>query len=105
LHPVFFTSDDEKSSQLEARRRGGHSVEDGWVDTFGTKLFSTFAGRAPLVRESSFLVFGGADIRIACSGEFILHPVFFTSDDEKSSQLEARRRGGHSVEDGWVQPC
>ncbi|KAJ5153576.1 uncharacterized protein N7500_009015 [Penicillium coprophilum] len=33
LHPVFFTSDDEKTSQVEARQRGGQSAEDGWVDT------------------------------------------------------------------------
>ncbi|OQE36836.1 hypothetical protein PENCOP_c011G07273 [Penicillium coprophilum] len=33
LHPVFFTSDDEKTSQVEARQRGGQSAQDGWVDT------------------------------------------------------------------------
>ncbi|KAJ5125091.1 uncharacterized protein N7515_008916 [Penicillium bovifimosum] len=35
--------------------------------------------------------------------DFILHPAFFTSDEEKQSQAEARQRNGQSVEDGWVE--
>lgn len=34
--------------------------------------------------------------------EFLLHPVFFTSDEQRASQVEARQRNGQSVEDGWV---
>ncbi|KAJ5463831.1 hypothetical protein N7475_008775 [Penicillium sp. IBT 31633x] len=33
LHPAFFTSDDEKTSQAETRQRNGQSAEHGWVDT------------------------------------------------------------------------
>ncbi|KAJ5765961.1 uncharacterized protein N7511_003577 [Penicillium nucicola] len=32
LHPAFFTLE-ERSSQAEARQRGGTAAEDGWVDT------------------------------------------------------------------------
>lgn len=33
LHPVYFTSDEEKATQTNARQRNGHSAEDNWVDT------------------------------------------------------------------------
>lgn len=33
LHPVFFTTDEEKSACIESRRRNGQSADDGWVDT------------------------------------------------------------------------
>jgi RNA exonuclease 1 len=33
LHPAFFTSDEDKVSQLEIRHRAEQSTENGWVDT------------------------------------------------------------------------
>lgn len=33
LHPAFFSSDEDKVSQLEIRRRAEQSTENGWVDT------------------------------------------------------------------------
>jgi RNA exonuclease 1 len=33
LHPAFFTSDEEKQSQLAIRRQAEQSTEHGWVDT------------------------------------------------------------------------
>lgn len=33
LHPVFFTTDDRRRANEEARKRTGTSTDDGWVDT------------------------------------------------------------------------
>ncbi|KAJ5157669.1 uncharacterized protein N7482_008769 [Penicillium canariense] len=33
LHPAFFTSEEEKASQLQRRREAEQSTEHGWVDT------------------------------------------------------------------------
>ncbi|KAJ9294230.1 hypothetical protein DTO271G3_7092 [Paecilomyces variotii] len=33
LHPALFPSEKERDADLEARKRAGTSVEDGWVDT------------------------------------------------------------------------
>ncbi|KAJ5900083.1 hypothetical protein N7495_004827 [Penicillium taxi] len=33
IHPAFFTSEEDKSAEIETRKRLGQSVEDGWVDT------------------------------------------------------------------------
>lgn len=52
LHPAFFTSDDERSSQAEARRRGGHSAEDGWVDTHVPSLESAQPPEAEIEKGS-----------------------------------------------------
>ncbi|KAJ5334406.1 RNase T/DNA polymerase III [Penicillium brevicompactum] len=40
LHPAYFGSDEERSTQAGARQRGGQSVEDGWVDTHVSSLES-----------------------------------------------------------------
>lgn len=34
--------------------------------------------------------------------EYVLHPVFFTQEAERSAYLESRRRNGQTAEDGWV---
>ncbi|CAG8944397.1 unnamed protein product [Penicillium salamii] len=34
--------------------------------------------------------------------DYILHPAYFTSDEERKAQAGARQRGGQSEEDGWV---
>lgn len=59
LHPVFFSSDNEKSSQVEARQRGGQSVEDGWVDTHVPTLESA---QAPDAEIESGSVTDGRDV-------------------------------------------
>lgn len=40
LHPVFFTTDDQKRANEEARKRTGRSTDDGWVDTHVPSLES-----------------------------------------------------------------
>ncbi|KAJ5874975.1 uncharacterized protein N7529_003405 [Penicillium soppii] len=52
LHPAFFTSDDERSSEAEARRRGAHSSEDGWVDTLVPSLESAEPPEADIEKGS-----------------------------------------------------
>ncbi|KXG51930.1 Exonuclease, RNase T/DNA polymerase III [Penicillium griseofulvum] len=59
LHPAFFTSDDEKSSQMEARQRAGQSAEDGWVDTLVPTLESA---QAPDAEIESGSVTVGRDV-------------------------------------------
>ena len=34
--------------------------------------------------------------------QYVLHPAFFTSDQEKSAYAESRKQAGQSAEDGWV---
>ncbi|RJE18613.1 exonuclease [Aspergillus sclerotialis] len=34
--------------------------------------------------------------------EYVLHPAFFTTEQEKSAYTESRKRAGQSAEDGWV---
>ncbi|CAG8191075.1 unnamed protein product [Penicillium olsonii] len=40
LHPVYLTSDEEKTTQMGARQRNGQSAADGWVDTHVSSLES-----------------------------------------------------------------
>ncbi|KAL1846136.1 hypothetical protein Plec18170_009369 [Paecilomyces lecythidis] len=38
LHPAFFSTEKAKEAEIEARKRAGTSVEDGWVDTHVSSL-------------------------------------------------------------------
>jgi RNA exonuclease 1 len=52
LHPAFFTSEEEKSSQAEARRRSGNTPEHGWVDTQVSTLESAEVPDAEIEKGS-----------------------------------------------------
>lgn len=38
IHPAFFTTEEEKAAEAEARRRSGESEEHGWVDSLVPSL-------------------------------------------------------------------
>jgi RNA exonuclease 1 len=75
-----------KTKNEESRGKGARppKVQNGFVPK-RTPITTFVASRADLLEN-----------------EYILHPAFFTSDDEKTSQAEIRQRGGHSAEHGWV---
>ncbi|KAJ5555881.1 hypothetical protein N7535_008311 [Penicillium sp. DV-2018c] len=64
LHPAFFTSDEEKQSQAEARQRNGQSVEDGWVDTHVPDLESAQAPESDI--ESGSVTVGREVFALDC---------------------------------------
>ncbi|KAJ5781362.1 hypothetical protein N7457_006522 [Penicillium paradoxum] len=59
VHPAFFTSDEERISQAEARQRNGQSVQDGWVDTHVPNLES---GQPPDSEIESGSVTAGREV-------------------------------------------
>ncbi|KAL5338901.1 exonuclease [Aspergillus crustosus] len=52
LHPALATSEDDKFSLLEARKRAGQSTDDGWVDTHVESLEAGAVAEAEIQQGS-----------------------------------------------------
>lgn len=59
IHPAYFTSDEEKGTHLETRRRAEQSTEHGWVDT---DVLTLEAGEVPDAEVEKGSVTAGRNI-------------------------------------------
>ncbi|OQD70363.1 hypothetical protein PENDEC_c024G03254 [Penicillium decumbens] len=96
LHPAFFTTDQEKASHTETRRRNGQTAENGWVDT---NVPSLEAGDVPDAEIEKGSMTAGKDV-LAIDCEM----VKTEGDNFELARISIVNWGGEVVLDELVKP-